>query len=178
MYWPILLLFQLLLCVSAQNDCSKEIELLGSNQLQKNIFIGCRITNGSYSNDTIAHIFDSFYCGSPQEQDNSTSVTTALSSENRLFRWSRMCLIFQNQSETFLLYTLTVDTAQPPGFTLYIERNLLPNLRLKRTPIYKVFPHINLRLPADFFYPFSCKASSTSLNLASICYKHERYADK
>jgi hypothetical protein len=67
-----------------------------------------------------------------------------LFAENRLFRWSRVCLIFQNQTEIFLLYTLTIDAAQSAGYTMYVERNLLPNLRLKRTPIYKVFPHINV----------------------------------
>jgi hypothetical protein len=88
-----------------------------------------------------------------------------LSSESRFFKWSRLCLILsEDEDESFLLYTLTVDTAQQTGYTLYIERNLMPNLRLKRVPVYKVFPHINLRLPADFFYPFSCRASSNTLH--------------
>jgi hypothetical protein len=92
----------------------------------------------------------------------------ALSSDNRLYRWSRLCLILQNDIEIFLLYTLTFDTAYQNGFKLYVERDLLSNLRLKRVSIYKVFPHIDLRLPSDFFYPFSCYSPSKSFILPVI----------
>lgn len=65
----------LILRTLAQEFCSTELGKLRSDRLQNNIFVGCSVPSGSYNNETVAQLFDSFYCGSADDMDNSTSAT-------------------------------------------------------------------------------------------------------
>lgn len=41
---------------------------------------------------------------------------------------------------------------------IYFERRNFENIETPVFKKFKQFPNINLKLPHDFFYPFSCKA--------------------
>ncbi|KAI6236522.1 hypothetical protein M3Y95_00166700 [Aphelenchoides besseyi] len=146
---------------SMKNICSEEFEIFRSEDYQSNIFVGCQVQNLRFSNQTANQLLESFYCGG--ENENSTNVTFESPNDFDLHRWTLLCLIVRNETveEIFVSYTLTIDLfGELTHF--FVERNFIPELQLARIPIYKVFPYINLRLPSDFFYPFSCRGLTTS----------------
>ena len=76
--------------------------------------------------------------------------------------WTRACLVAagndeQTNVEHVLLYTLIADS-NSPNSRLYLERRLIRDVQVPRTPKFKTFPYVDIRLPSDFFYPFTCNA--------------------
>ncbi|KAI6200322.1 hypothetical protein M3Y96_00721200 [Aphelenchoides besseyi] len=146
--------------VSMKSICSEEFEIFRSEDYQPNVFVGCQVQNLQFSNQTANQLLETFYCDG--EKENSTHITFELTNEVDFHRWTLLCLIVRNETveEIFVSYTLTIDWFGEITH-LFVERNFIPELQLAKVPIYKAFPYINLRLPSDFFYPFSCRGLTT-----------------
>lgn len=75
-------------------DCSKDLQILQSDQFEKSVFIGCQVSNELYNNNTVNQIFDSFYCGTIDNLNNLTAVTVIFKiSLGRRFVGKRMKFI-------------------------------------------------------------------------------------
>ena len=77
-----------------------------------------------------------------------------------------------DSDETLTLFIVSIISNSDKTLTAYFERKriaqqLIPNTQ--KEVIYRVFPRINVKLPSDFFYPFSCPATKPSFSFISYC---------
>jgi len=169
--WAHIFLFIYYLAVASAanepaNECSYELDFV--QQSEADIFVGCRVNSALYSNDSINGILERLECSADTELENSTFITKYQGGEKNFSRWTKVCLSVQNDVDRVFRYVLTVDSGFTNGYRVYVERTQLPNIRMPKVPIFKVFPQLNLRLSNDFFYPFTCHGYAPSRSLLSI----------
>uniref|UniRef100_A0AC35F5K7 Uncharacterized protein n=1 Tax=Panagrolaimus sp. PS1159 TaxID=55785 RepID=A0AC35F5K7_9BILA len=135
-------------------------------------FIGCKLPNISNIDTMMILALDLIQCDQFTRSFNlSQSIVQNYALQTANARKSvKVCI---DSDETLTLFIISITKNTDKTLTAYFERKritqqLIPNSQ--RQKVYRVFPRINIKLPADFFYPFSCPATKANFSLFSYLF--------
>uniref|UniRef100_A0A7E4VYH0 ZP domain-containing protein n=1 Tax=Panagrellus redivivus TaxID=6233 RepID=A0A7E4VYH0_PANRE len=130
----------------------------------RHVFTGCQLNEMADLDSTLKLILDFSDCDDVLGVSNTTSFVQNYTLETTNARKSvKGCVA--SQADVVLLIS-TVVRNRDASLTAYFERKQVAKESIPseyHEATFKVLPRINVKLPADFFYPFSCRGPQTGI---------------
>uniref|UniRef100_A0AC34QJF9 Uncharacterized protein n=1 Tax=Panagrolaimus sp. JU765 TaxID=591449 RepID=A0AC34QJF9_9BILA len=144
-------------------NCEADIARLFSID-SAHLLVGCRLKSTDTLDQILSSALEVLQCSHFTLFSNSSeSFIQNYTLQTANARKSlKVCI---DDEDEMTLFIVTIAKNKDKSFIAYFERKriahqLIPDNQRER--IYRILPRINVKLPADFFYPFSCRGTTAA----------------